>query len=122
MTASLTDPTATDLTDGASRPAPLAHGERVELLRGLLGEAACRQLGLCPLPAEFKLSVVIPVYNERRWIKELLRRVLAVDLPKEVLVVDDASSDGTGDLLRALDEPGVKVFFQEKNQGKGAAL
>jgi glycosyltransferase involved in cell wall biosynthesis len=122
MTASLTDPTATALTDGASRPTPLAHGERVELLRGLLGDAACRQLGLCPLPAEFKLSVVIPVYNERRWIKELLRRVLAVDLPKEVLVVDDASTDGTGDILRALDEPGVKVFFQEKNQGKGAAL
>jgi glycosyltransferase involved in cell wall biosynthesis len=122
MTALFTDPTATELVEFAFQQMPLAQAERVELLRGLLGEAACRQLGLCPLPAEFKLSVVIPVYNERRWIKELLRRVLAVDLPKEVLVVDDASTDGTGDILRALDEPGVKVFFQEKNQGKGAAL
>ncbi|HEV3443084.1 MAG TPA: glycosyltransferase, partial [Gemmataceae bacterium] len=73
---------------------------RVSMLQRLLGEGTCRQLGIYPIPEGFKLSVVIPVYNERQWIGELLRRVLAVPIPKEVVVVDDCSTDGTRDLLR----------------------
>lgn len=96
--------------------------ERAEFLRRLLGEPACRQLGLLPLPAEFKLSVVIPVYNERQWIEELVRRVRAVPVPKEIVVVDDCSTDGTRDILRTLESPDLKVYFQPYNQGKGAAL
>src|SRR5207249_7999008 len=96
--------------------------ERVALLQHLLGEGACRQLGIYPIPADFKLSVVIPVYNESQWIRELLRRVQAVPIPKEIVIVDDCSTDGTRDLLRALDEPNVRVVLQEHNQGKGAAL
>src|SRR5207244_572954 len=67
---------------------------RVQILQGLLGEAACRQLGIYSLPPGFKLSIVIPVYNEARWIRELLRRVQAVPIPKEIIVVDDCSDDG----------------------------
>ncbi len=76
-----------------------------------------------------KLSVVIPVYNEIHTIEETLSRVLKVDLPKEVIVVDDASTDGTGEFLRkwlaqrkegASDQ--VRVLFQPENRGKGAAL
>jgi glycosyltransferase involved in cell wall biosynthesis len=70
-----------------------------------------------------KLSVVIPVYNERRWIAEVVRRVRAVDVPKEIIVVDDCSTDGTRDLLRDMDgQDGVRVVYQPDNRGKGAAL
>ena len=69
-----------------------------------------------------KLSVVIPVYNEAGTIREILRRVLAVPFEKEVIVVDDGSTDGTRDLLRAEAASEVTVLFQERNRGKGAAL
>lgn len=89
-----------------------------------------------------KLSVVIPVYNERATIEELLRRVQAVEIEKEIVVVDDGSTDGTGEFLqmlagipqhgaavptlRAAGSPlrtdSIRVFFQDRNRGKGAAL
>jgi glycosyltransferase involved in cell wall biosynthesis len=71
-----------------------------------------------------KLSIIIPVFNEKQTVAEILRRVLAVDIgiPKEVIVVDDGSSDGTREILRGIDLPQVRVLFHEKNLGKGAAL
>jgi glycosyltransferase involved in cell wall biosynthesis len=97
--------------------------EGVHILRRLLSDATCRQLGIYPIPAGFKLSVVIPVYNEQRWIRELVQRVDAVPIPKEILLVDDCSTDGTRDILRQLESQGdVRVFYQPHNQGKGAAL
>ncbi len=51
------------------------NAERIRTLHHLLGEQACRQLGIYPLPSGFKLSVVIPVYNEERWIREVIQRV-----------------------------------------------
>jgi glycosyltransferase involved in cell wall biosynthesis len=96
---------------------------RVQILQRLLGERTCRQLGIYPFPPGFKLSVVIPVYNERQWIGELLRRVQAVEMPKEIVIVDDCSTDGTRDILRELEnEPEIHVIYQPYNQGKGAAL
>ena len=89
-----------------------------------------------------RATVVIPVYNERATFAELLARVQAVDLDKEIVLVDDGSTDGTRERLQAMadsidrgeaefrfDEGGpaidiarVRVFFQDKNRGKGAAL
>jgi|SRR5262245_21250618 len=70
-----------------------------------------------------KLSVVIPAYNEVRTIEALLSRVIATPYDKEILVVDDGSTDGTRELLRARDgRDGVRVILHERNQGKGAAL
>jgi len=70
-----------------------------------------------------RLSVVIPAYNERPTIEPILERVQAVPFEKEIIVVDDGSSDGTRDILARLDgKDGVRVFLHEKNQGKGAAL
>jgi glycosyltransferase involved in cell wall biosynthesis len=71
-----------------------------------------------------KLSIVIPVYNEKATILEILRRVRAVKLPvaKEVLIVDDFSKDGTRDILAKLKGRGVRVFLHDENRGKGAAL
>jgi glycosyltransferase involved in cell wall biosynthesis len=94
----------------------------VAAARRLLGEHACRQLSIYPLPEGFKLSVVIPVYNERQWVSELVRRVRAVPIPKEILLVDDCSTDGTREIVRKLEGGEVRVFLQERNQGKGAAL
>src|SRR6478672_4596603 len=100
----------------------LSPEERLRFLHKLLGEPACRRLGIYPIPAGFKLSVVIPVYNEERWIREVVRRVRAVDISKEVLIVDDCSRDGTRDILKELEGGEVRVFYQPHNQGKGAAL
>jgi glycosyltransferase involved in cell wall biosynthesis len=69
------------------------------------------------------LSVIIPAYNEMRTIKEILRRVKLVDIAKEVIIVDDASTDGTRDYLRSLEnEKGFKVLYHSRNLGKGAAI
>lgn len=95
---------------------------RLSVLHALLGEGVCRQLGILPIPEGFKLSVVIPVFNERQWIHEIIRRVEATPIPKEIILVDDCSTDGTRDMLQEFAERGHKVVYQESNQGKGAAL
>ena len=75
-----------------------------------------------------KLSIVIPVYNEAKYWRELVRRVEAVPLPgglaRELVIVDDCSRDGTREQLQAFaqERPDVVVLFHERNQGKGAAL
>jgi glycosyltransferase involved in cell wall biosynthesis len=69
------------------------------------------------------LSVVMPVFNERETIDEIIRRVLAVPVRKELIVVDDCSTDGTRDMLKSLQQRhGFRLFLQDRNQGKGAAL
>ncbi len=69
------------------------------------------------------LSVVMPVYNERATVEEIVGRVLAVPLRVELVAVDDASTDGTRELLERLArERGFKLLLQEKNRGKGAAV
>jgi glycosyltransferase involved in cell wall biosynthesis len=96
---------------------------RIELLQRLLGDPACRRLCLYPIPDGFKLSVVIPVYNEERWLREVVRRVREVPIPKEIILVDDCSTDGTRAILRELEaDDDCKIVYQEVNQGKGAAL
>jgi len=115
--------TATALDQWLRHAQPgLSQPERVAVLRRMLGETACRQLGIFPIPDGFKLSVVIPVYNEERWIAEVVRRVQAVEIPKELIIVDDCSKDGTRDILKTLDGGNVRIVLQERNQGKGAAL
>jgi glycosyltransferase involved in cell wall biosynthesis len=89
-----------------------------------------------------KLSVVIPVYNEKSTVDEILRRVLDTEIRKEVIVVDDCSTDGTRQILEAMaalqakgeasappqdgadaiELRDLRFFFQTQNQGKGAAL
>jgi glycosyltransferase involved in cell wall biosynthesis len=73
-------------------------------------------------PRAPEVSVVIPVYNERGTIEELLRRVQDVDIDKEIVVVDDGSTDGTREVLQRVRAANVTVLFQPANRGKGAAL
>jgi glycosyltransferase involved in cell wall biosynthesis len=113
---------ATTVLEEKLRALANSPAERLQLLHQLLGEPACRQIGIYPIPTGFKLSVVIPVYNEERWIREVVRRVQAVDIPKEIIIVDDFSKDGTRAILKELEGEEVRVFYQPHNQGKGAAL
>jgi glycosyltransferase involved in cell wall biosynthesis/ubiquinone/menaquinone biosynthesis C-methylase UbiE len=71
-----------------------------------------------------QLSVIVPLYNERSTVRELLRRVLATPQTKEIIVVDDCSTDGSYDLVAevARREPAIKLLRQDRNQGKGAAV
>jgi glycosyltransferase involved in cell wall biosynthesis len=70
------------------------------------------------------LSVIVPVYNERTSVAEVIRRIRAVDLPLEVevIVVDDGSDDGTAMVLAALEDSTVRVIAHDRNRGKGAAV
>ena len=70
------------------------------------------------------LSIVIPVYNEREWVAELVRRVLEQPFRMELILIDDGSTDGTRDILPTLAEEheAVRVLMHDVNQGKGAAL
>jgi len=71
-----------------------------------------------------KISVIIPVYNEVQTIKEIFARVQAVEIEKEIIIVDDYSSDGTREHLREINQAheNVTVLYHDHNQGKGAAL
>jgi len=71
-----------------------------------------------------KLSIIIPVFNEKNTILEIIKQVESVDLPvvKEMVIVDDCSTDGTADILKGLDVNKYRIIFKTKNEGKGAAL
>jgi glycosyltransferase involved in cell wall biosynthesis len=72
-----------------------------------------------------KLSVVVPIYNERDTVRTILARVLATPHDKEVILVDDGSTDGTRQVLAEIEaeqRPGVRVIYHQANQGKGGAL
>jgi len=99
-----------------------AHNVRIEKLAEMIGLNNCRAIGLYKIPENFKLSVVIPVYNEKRWITEVLRRVRMVPIPKEIILVDDLSTDGTREMLPQFADENTKILYKEVNQGKGAAL
>ena len=72
-----------------------------------------------------KLSVVMPVYNEKATIRQIIEKVQLVDLDKELIVVDDGSTDGTRDILKEIEaslEGAARIFYFDKNRGKGAAV
>jgi len=81
--------------------------------------------------ATLSLSIVVPVYNERRWLQPLLDRIRAVPLKKQIIIVDDCSRDGTREIVQQLEREASKapdpynqltVIYHDRNRGKGAAL
>lgn len=95
-----------------------------EQLAEMLGPGVCKRLGIYPMPADLVLSVVIPVYNERETLHLILDRVRAVKIPKQIILVDDCSKDGTREMLQQMaQEPNdLTIAFHDVNKGKGAAL
>jgi glycosyltransferase involved in cell wall biosynthesis len=126
-------PPATGSTEGTRSTTPWdSQGERIieQLERAELlcrseieaYAASCRPASSA-FPTGFKVSVVIPVYNEQATIAQVVARVATLPFPKEIIVVDDCSTDGTFDVLKQVaDIDGVRVLRHEQNQGKGAAL
>ncbi|MHB1073548.1 MAG: glycosyltransferase family 2 protein, partial [Gemmatimonadaceae bacterium] len=103
-------------------PLPAAGRRRLD---GLLGGNAPRNRGRTPLPVEtLRLSVLVPVYNERNTVREIVARVRSVPVQMEVICVDDCSTDGTPEVLAAMLEEGLvdRVVRHEVNRGKGAAI
>ena len=103
--------------------------EWFEWQKQTLGEFVCRQLGFYEIPADLLLSVVIPVYKEEATLRNLVERVAAVPIRKEMILVDDASTDRSWEIIRELavqfaGDPMSTVVFDrnEINSGKGAAL
>ncbi len=75
------------------------------------------------LPEGFLLSVIVPVYNEVKTIAEILGHVRSVEIPKEIIVVDDFSTDGTREILKQWEgKPDLKIAYHSRNMGKGAAV
>jgi glycosyltransferase involved in cell wall biosynthesis len=117
----LVDVPAADHLNGAGDAA------RIAALEQLLGQSVCRKLGIFRLPDGFKLSVVMPVFNEIRTLPRVIERIKATRLPLELVIVDDGSKDGSREYLTELQARGentveLKVLFHEKNQGKGGAI
>jgi glycosyltransferase involved in cell wall biosynthesis len=112
-----------DDLQGAARTCPLCRAgiQAIDEDQGVDG--VFRRLGLYRIPAELRLSVVIPVYNEVNTIDEILRRVWRVPIAKEIILVDDFSTDGTRELLGRLeDKADLRIIYHQANRGKGAAL
>ncbi len=124
-----TRPTDSHALEDRRRALPPYSSEWYDQVRMQLGEAACRQLGFYAIPQEYLLSVVIPVYNERETLLALLENVRRVPIRKEIVLVDDASTDGTRDLLKDLErqvwddaQNRLAIYYHDQNRGKGAAV
>lgn len=115
------DPSSSDRKAFAPSPAHPSRAQ-VERLESLLGTELCRRLGIVAPPADFLLSIVIPIFNETRTIESVVARVRRAEPEAEIILVDDGSKDGTREKLPALEASGCRVILHERNQGKGAAL
>jgi len=69
-----------------------------------------------------RISVIIPAYNEANTIREIVDRVNKVEIEKEIIIVDDASTDGTKEIIEGLNQKNIKKIFHQKNLGKGSAV
>lgn len=98
-------------------------GNAVRAARRWLGSAVCDRIGVFALPDDFRLTVIIPVFNEVQTVQTIVDRLRKTGLPLEIILVDDGSTDGTrAELKRLESEQRVRVCFHEQNQGKGAAI
>ena len=111
------------LVGQAGTPGATDRREVARLLQALLTPAVCRRLGIYSWPDGFLLSILVPAYNEARTIRQLVEQIDGVGVPYEIVAIDDASTDGTGEILDQLAERyPLRVIHHRRNQGKGAAL
>lgn len=69
-----------------------------------------------------KTSIIVPAFNEEKTIAELLKKLKALDMDKEIIIIDDGSSDGTRKILSGIDDEDIKIILKNENQGKGIAI
>lgn len=99
------------------------EADYVEKMQRFLGPNACRRLAIFALPADFVLSVIVPVYNECVTVENVLQRLRQTGLPVQIILVDDGSNDGSSDILdRCAASDDVLLIRHPHNQGKGAAI
>ncbi len=104
-------------------PAAIWSEAHVNRCRAWLGDPICQRLGIFALPPTFVLSVIVPVFNEVRTIDELIARLRSTGIPMQIILVDDASSDGSAACLAAYaDQTDICLLAHEHNRGKGAAI
>lgn len=116
----LPDKVQQQLTEQTANP---WSAEFVERMERLVGKDACRRLAIFALPADFVLSVVVPVYNEALTVASVVDLLRETKLPMQIILIDDGSTDGTDEALKTLEEADdVTVVRHQKNQGKGAAI
>ena len=116
--------------DNSSTSGPVPWSEPwFELQKKLLGETACRQLGLYVIPSNLTLSIVIPFFNEATTLERLTEKVAKLPIRKEIILIDDGSTDGSSELAKSLTKRfvddklnQVKLLRHQTNVGKGAAL
>lgn len=112
-----------DDTQDAKDPAYFWSDGYVQTKRTELGHERCLQLAIYSLPSDFLLSVIVPVYNEFDTITRVIDKLRRTGLPMQLIVVDDGSTDGTGNVLDAYrSDTDVIVIQHSKNRGKGAAI
>lgn len=98
-------------------------GNLADHRRLALWQALGRRFGVYDIPRDIKLSVIVPVYNEERTIEEIIKRILSVPIHKEVIIVDDGSTDQTKVHLQKWEtHPDIRLIQHPRNRGKGAAL
>ena len=96
----------------------------------LLGETICQQLGLYVIPHDLVLSVVIPFFNEAATLETLIEKVTSIPIPKEIILVDDGSTDGSSEIAQSLmkklavadNKDSIRIAIHATNMGKGAAI
>ncbi len=119
-----------DITGVPTTGAPPFSNEWYAELARTLGDSGCKQLGFFALPPDFLLTVVMPVYNEEQSLSEIVRRVASVRIRKEIILVDDHSTDRSRAIMEQLADQvngtdsltSLVLRFHDRNRGKGAAL
>jgi glycosyltransferase involved in cell wall biosynthesis len=92
-----------------------------------LGPSTCRQLGLFAIPDNFRLCIIVPVFNEEATLEAVIARVSSIPIRKTIVMIDDCSTDDSRNVINRIVESSdsmtqMQAFFHEVNQGKGAAL
>lgn len=112
-----------DLNEDESQPSHDWSHDFYQKTRALLGPSVCRQLAIYPLPSDFCLSVIVPIFNECKTIAGVVQRLRQTGLPLQIILVNDGSRDGTADAVdHFASDHDVEVLHHQTNQGKGAAI
>ncbi len=110
-------------TNHNDAPERFWSAQYVNEMHAFLGEDVCRKLAIFPLPNEFRLSVIVPVYNEQQTVGLVVQRLRRTGIPMQIILIDDGSMDGTGDAVDEFQaDRDVVVLHHESNRGKGSAI